>query len=93
VLSQFLEGQPVGTGPAPDEIGARLEGFRVLAGKICEDRPEAPSQPVPLETLQRLERSLAVTLGALQGEAPGTDADPGQIEYASWQAQPGWQRN
>jgi len=50
------------------------------------------SQPVPLETLQRLERSLAVTLGALQGEAPGTDADPGQIEYASWQAQPGWLR-
>lgn len=49
------------------------------------------SQPVAPETLRRLAQSLAATLGAPPGA--DTDADAGQIEYASWRAQPGWLRH
>jgi hypothetical protein len=51
VLSQFLMGQPVGTGLAADEIGARLQGPTILVGQIREDRPEAPSQPIALDSM------------------------------------------
>ncbi len=51
------------------------------------------AQPVPPETLQRLASSLAATFGSVQDAPADSDADAGQIEYASWLAQPGWLRH
>ena len=51
------------------------------------------SLPLAPQTLQQIERSLSATFDALHAEAPGTDTDAGQIEYASWQAHLGWLRH
>lgn len=51
-----------------------------------------PQQMAP-ETLPELACAIAAALGDLRRAMCDTGADPGQIEYASWQAQSGAARH